>query len=422
MGESVIPEATKILLPTFIALCLGALVGLERQVAQEESGGEKDFPGVRTFAFLALLGALAVLVGDALGPWLSVAIFLAAATFLVLRYSYDTSRHDDPGYTTEIAGLCIFAVGVLAQAGQLLVATVITIAMVALLRSKRAWHRASALLEPAELETLIRFLVITGIVLPLLPDDPVEGFYGVLRPRDVWRMVVLISGISFVGYALMRVRAGRSSHTIMGILGGFVSSTAAAITYSRSARESGQARPYESLVVLATSTAFVRMGIVLAIVAPNLLPRVALPLGAMFGVGMLLGFARRLPSSAAGDWGAYKNPLQLRLALTFAALYATILVLVAAAREHLGDQAIYGLSALGAVAGADAPSLSLARLAADGRLDLESASIAVVVVAIATTLAKSAIVVTPGRGAFAARVVPPLLLIAATGAAILVLS
>ena len=67
MGESVIPEATKILLPTFIALCLGALVGLERQVAQEESGGEKDFPGVRTFAFLALLGALAVLVGDVLG-------------------------------------------------------------------------------------------------------------------------------------------------------------------------------------------------------------------------------------------------------------------------------------------------------------------------------------------------------------------
>ncbi len=102
-------------------------------------------------------------------------------------------------------------------------------------------------------------------------------------------------------------------------------------------------------------------------------------------------------------------------------MYAAILVLVAAARENLGAQAIYGLSALGAVAGADAPSLSLARLAADGRLDLESASIAVVVVAISTTLAKSAIVVTLGRGAFATRVVPPLLLIAATGAAILVL-
>ena len=389
-------------------------------MAQEESGGEKDFPGVRTFAFLALLGALAVLVADSLGPLLSVAIFVAAATFLVLRYSYDASRRGDPGYTTEIAGLCIFAVGVLAQAGQLLVATVITIAMVALLRSKRAWHRASALLEPVEMETLIRFLVITGIVLPLLPDEPLEGFYGVLRPRDVWRMVVLISGISFVGYTLMRVRAGHSSDAIMGILGGLVSSTGAAITYSRSAREAAQTRQYEVMVVLAASTAFVRMGIMLAIIAPSLLPRVALPLGMMFGVGMLLGFARRLPSTAPSDREAYNNPLKLRLALTFAALYAVILVLVAAARAHLGEGAIYGLSALGALAGVDAPGLSVARLASDGRLDLATASTAVVVVAIATTLAKSAIVATLGGGAFAARVVPVLALMAAAGAGVLV--
>ena len=388
-------------------------------MAQEESGGEKDFPGVRTFAFLALLGALAVLVGKAVGPWLSVAIFLAATTFLVIRYSYDTSHRDDPGYTTEIAGLCIFAVGVLAQAGQLLVATVITIAMVALLRSKRAWHRASALLEPVEMETLIRFLVITGIVLPLLPNEPLEGFYGVLRPSDVWRMVVLISGISFVGYALMRVRAGYSSYVIMGMLGGFVSSTAAAITYSRSARELGQARHCETLVVLAASTAFVRVGIMLAIVGPALLPRVLVPLGAMSAVGMLLGFARRLPDTAPSDRAAYQNPLRLRLALTFAGLYAAILVLVAAAQAHLGETAIYGLSALAALAGADAPSLSLARLASDGQLDLEITSTAIVVVAIATTLGKAGIVASIGRGAFVWRVVPILLLMAATGAALL---
>ncbi len=390
-------------------------------MAQEESGGEKDFPGVRTFAFLALLGALAVLAGEVVGPWLPVAIFLAASTFLVLRYSYDTSRRDDPGYTTEIASLCIFAVGVLAQSGQLLVATVITIAMVALLRSKRALHRASSLLEPVEMETLIRFLVITGIVLPLLPNEPLEGFYGVLRPRDVWRMVVLISGVSFVGYALMRVRAGHSSYVIMGMLGGFVSSTAAAITYSRSARELGQTRQYETMVVLAASTAFVRIGIMLAVVGPELLPRVVLPLGSMFAVGMLLGFARHLPSTAPSDRAAYKNPLKLRLAFTFAALYAAILVLVAAARAQLGERAVYGLSAFAALAGADAPSLSLARLASDGRLDLHTASTAVVVVAIATTLGKVGIVASLGWGAFARRVVPVLLLMAATGAGVLVL-
>ena len=176
------------------------------------------------------------------------------------------------------------------------------------------------------------------------------------------------------------------------------------------------------MVVLAASTAFVRMGIMLAIIAPSLLPRVALPLGMMFGVGMLLGFARRLPSTAPSDREAYNNPLKLRLALTFAALYAVILVLVAAARAHLGEGAIYGLSALGALAGVDAPGLSVARLASDGRLDLATASTAVVVVAIAATLAKSAIVVTLGGGAFAARVVPVLVLMAAAGAGVLILT
>ncbi len=394
-------------------------MGLERQVAQEESGGQKDLPGVRTFAFLALVGALTVMVSEALGPWIGVGLFLATAAFLVLRYSYDMSRRDDPGYTTEIASLCIFAVGVLAQSGQLLVATVITIGMVALLRSKRALHKVSELLEPAEMEILIRFLVITGIVLPLLPNEPIEGFFGVLRPRDVWRMVVLISGVSFVGYVLMRLRAGRSGHAIMGFLGGLVSSTATAITYTRAARELGEARHFETLVLLAAAAAFFRVGIMLTIINPSLLPHVVLPLGAMFAVGMVFGFVWRQPGDAGNGGSVYKNPLRLRLAFTFAGLYATILVLVAGARDLVGETAVYTLSAIAALGGADAPSLSLARLASDGQLDLETAAVGVIVVAISTTLGKAVIVAGLGRGTFARRVAPALLLMAIVGLVVL---
>lgn len=394
-------------------------MGLERQVAQEESGGEKDLPGVRTFAFLALVGALTVMVSEVLGPWIAAGLFLATSAFLVLRYSYDMSRRDDPGYTTEIASLCIFAVGVLAQSGQLLVATVITIGMVALLRSKRALHKASELLEPAEMEILIRFLVITGIVLPLLPNEPVEGFFGVLRPRDVWRMVVLISGVSFVGYALMRLRAGRSGHAIMGFLGGLVSSTATAITYARAARELGETRRYETLVLLAAAAAFFRVGIMLAVINPSLLPHVVLPLGAMFSVGMAFGFVWREPGDVGNGGSAYKNPLRMKLAFAFAGLYATILVLVAAARDLVGETAVYILSAVAALGGADAPSLSLARLASDGQLDLKTASVAVVVVAISTTLGKAVIVAGLGGGAFARRVAPALLTMAIVGIVVL---
>jgi len=412
----VIPEATRILISTFVALLLGALVGLERQVAEGEREGEKDFPGVRTFAFTALLGALAVLVSRELGsPLIGVALLLASVAFLVLRYRYAVQAREDVGYTTEIASMCTFAVGVLAQSDQLLVATVVTIAMVVLLRSKRALHRAAELLSPPDMQILLRFLVITLIVYPLLPSEPLAVFDGVLRPRDVWRMVVLISGISFVAYVLMRFRAGSGSHVLTGVLAGLVSSTAATFAYARAAARAPESGPYETLVALAASTTFVRMLIMLAIAAPAMLPHVVLPLGVMALVGLGLVLLRHAPTGTLAPGADFENPLTLRVALTFAGIYAAVLVLVHLARERFPDAAVYALSALAAIPGADAPTLSLGRLASDGRLDPEKAALGIVVVAVATTFAKLGFLLIVGRGAIVRRVAPTLLGIAFAG-------
>jgi len=407
---------TQTLLGTLVATCLGALVGLERQVAEGESNGEKDFPGVRTFAFTAMLGALAVLVTRDLGPWMGVALFAALSAFLVLRYRYDVGQRGDPGYTTEMAALSTFTLGALAQGQHILIATIITIAMVALLRSKRVMHRVNHLLAPGDMEALIRFLVISGIVLPLLPDDPLPGFYGVLRPQDVWRTVVLISGLSFAGYVLMRFKPGRGSYFTTGLLGGFVSSTAAVVSYGRAGKQSADPR-YEAMVTLAVSTAFLRMLVVITAVAPDLLPSAAPPLLSMFVVMFALSMLRHQPTqSSVGDASPFENPLMLRVALSFAAIYAFVLVAVAAAREYLGNSAVYATSALAAMAGADAPSLSIARLFVDGRVDAEAAVLAIVVIASATTLAKCAILASVAGASFARRIIPSLCLVAATGA------
>ncbi|HTO54859.1 MAG TPA: MgtC/SapB family protein [Myxococcota bacterium] len=407
-------------MPTFVALCLGALVGLERQVAQSESQGEKDFPGVRTFAFTGLLGALAVMVANAVHPLLAVAIFAADAVFLVLRYRFDAEQNADPGYTTETASLCTFAVGALAQSGELLVATVVTIAMVVLLRSKRTLHRAAHLLSPADMEALIRFLVITGIVLPLLPDTPIDPMFQVLRPRDVWRMVVLISGLSFVAYVLMRVRAGQASYLITGLLAGMVSSTAATLAYARAGRGVAHARHYEALVALATSTGFVRVGLMLFLVAPELARRVFWPLAAMTAVSLALSFARHQPEQNAPERHKFENPLTMRVAITFAAIYASVTLLLAYARQELGEAGIYAVSGAAALVGADSPSLSLARLAHDGHIALETATLAIVVIAIFTTVGKVG-VLAMYPSPFARRVATSLMVVAATGALMLLM-
>ena len=374
---------------------------------------------MRTLAFMSLLGALAVLLGRLLHPLIAVALFAAGATFLVLRYRFDASERGDPGYTTEIASLCTFAVGALAQLGELGVATAITILMVALLRSKRFLHAAGELLSPTDMEVLIRFLVIAGIVFPLLPDQAVDPLYEVVRPRDVWRMVVLISGLSFAGYVLMRVRAGRSGYLITGLLSGLVSSTAATLAYSRAARTQTQIGHYDALIVFAASTSFVRMGVLLAIVAPSTLPSVALPFGAMFSTGLLLGFLRHRPAAGVSEQQGFGNPLTMRVAFAFAALYALVLLLLAFARDHFAELGVYGLAAVAALVGADAPSLSLARLTNDGILPAESAAVALGVVAIAATLGKLLILLVVGR-AISGRVASTLLAIAAAGAVTLV--
>ncbi len=405
-----------VLLGTSVALCLGALVGLERQVAEEESGGVKDFPGVRTFAFTALLGALAVLVAQPLGPWMGIAIFLASSSFLVMRYRYDVAKRDDPGFTTEVAALCTFAVGALAQAHELLVGTIITIAMVVMLRSKRTLHKAGRLLSTEDMEVLIRFLVITGIVLPLLPDEPLDFLNGVLRPRDVWRMVVLISGMSFAGYVLMRFWRGPGAQLITGLLAGLISGTAAMLSYARASREN-ESRHYESMASLSACTSFLRMLIVIAAVAPVLLPRVWGPLTAMSAVALLYALLRFDPNDTSTNGMPIANPLALRPALGFAGVYASVLCLVALTREWLGESAMYATSALAASVGSDAPTLSLARLVADGRLDVDAAARGILLVAIASVIAKSVIAASQGRRSFALRVTPGLLATAASGAA-----
>ncbi len=392
-------------------------MGLERQVAQEERE-EKDFPGVRTFAFTALLGALAVIVSRDLGPWIGVALFLASATFLVLRYRYDTSERGDPGYTTEIASLCTFAVGAIAQTGQLWVAAIITVVMVALLRSKQALHRAGELLSPVDMEVLIRFAVIAIVVFPLLPGETYDPF-GVLSPRDVWRVVVLISAISFAGYVLVRIGAGRRGHLVTGMLGGLVSSTATALAYARAGRDAPATRRYEALVVLAASTALVRLALVLLVVAPALLPGVAPVFGVMFVVGLAMGFLRHRPRVETEEQPTYANPLSMRTALGFALVYATVLVAAAAAGQHYAEAGTYLVTSIAAIVGADAPTLTLARLASSGKLEVGAAAHGVSIVAIVTTLGKVGVLLIFGRGLFVRRVVVTLLAMAAAGLAAL---
>src|SRR5262249_18309959 len=161
---------------------------------------------------------------------------------------------------------------------------------------------------------------------------------------------------------------------------------------------------YQALIALAASTAFLRMEVMLWLVEPALAKAVLLPLAAMIAVGLLLGFTRHQPEQNAPERHNFENPLTMRVAFTFAAIYAWVTLLLAYARREFGDAGIYAVSAVASLVGADAPALSLARLVRDGHLPLETATLAIVVIAVFTTLGKIGILAIVGRSPFARRV------------------
>jgi len=185
-----------------VALGLGILIGLERERAKGTEGGA----GVRTFALIALAGAIAGYLEEnlALG-WFALAIFGAVGMLIVGHYVL-TSLRGDTGITTEVSALLAFLLGVLCAHGQLQVAAWVAVAMALMLALKDWLHRLARRIDASDVEATLKFAIVTLIILPLVPDQN----YGpapldVLNPYKIWLMVVLISGLNFLSYLLIKV-------------------------------------------------------------------------------------------------------------------------------------------------------------------------------------------------------------------------
>ncbi len=357
---------------------------------------------MRTFPVIALAGAIPMLLEDRVGPALLVATFLAIAAVAVVSY-VRTSAHGRIGATTEMAALATFLLGALAGAGQLVVAGAAGVALAVLLVGKPRLEAFSNALTTEEIRAALELAVITVIVLPLLPDRG-YGPWQALNPREIWIVVVLVSALSFVGFVAVRVLGAGRGMAITGAVGGLVSSTA--ITISMAERShAGAARPAASAAVLASTIMCVRMAVLAGAVDAGILPRLLPILAVMAAAGgaaawlMGRGTAER---TAAAD-GSLTNPFSLKAALTFAAVYTLVLLVVRAAQEHLGASGLYLASALSAIVSVDAPTVALAHLGG-GTTGWSAPAAAIGVVAITNTLVKFGIAIAYGAGSFRNRV------------------
>lgn len=389
---------------------IGLLIGLERERQSDLKAG------LRTFALVGLLGCLAALLAQvADSGWILGAGLLAVAAMMIVAHASDPLDTGDPGTTSVVALMVCFGLGAMVWHGHATVAVMLAIATTLLLYFKAQLHGLSKSLTAVDLRSILQFCVLTLVILPILPDRDF-GPYEALNLRNIWWMVVLISGVSLAGYAALRLTGARHGAALVGLFGGLVSSTATTMIFSRHARDgAGIVRTAAMVILLANLVVLGRLGVVSFVVAPDILPALAPLLGGGLAGGLIAAIWawRQFDGGDALPEPKVGNPTEIRTALSFGALYALILALSAWLQDSAGSRGLYLLALASGLADVDAITLSSLRMFSTDKLDAAQAVTAIGLATLSNLAFKAGLVVAIGGAVLARRTLPGLAAIAA---------
>jgi len=399
-----------------VALVVGSLIGMEREFAKPD--GEKMFAGVRTFALLALVGCAGALLVDVTGTALAFLSVLALIGALIVVAYFVSAWRGEMGITTEIAGLFTVILGALCYWDYLELATALAVVMTVLLSLKVELESFADRISRDDIFAALKFAVITIIILPLLSKEPIgPPPFDVIVPYNIWLMVVLISGINFLGYILVKLVGAKQGIGLTGFLGGLVSSTAVTLTFSeRSQREINLAKPFALAIIVAWTVMFGRVLVEVAVINLELLSILWIPITAAAIAGLLYGYwlYRKQKFDETGEVSV-SNPFELGSAIKFGLLYAVVLLVSRTAQIYFGDTGIYVSSILSGLVDVDAITLSMAQLSKHGEVALDTAEFAIVLAAMSNTVVKGGIVLVTGTMALRKAILPGFLLILIVG-------
>ncbi|MGE5242916.1 MAG: MgtC/SapB family protein [Betaproteobacteria bacterium] len=377
------PEGIQILLVLFLAF----LLGLERE-EHKAAGAEYAFGGVRTFPLIGLIGyAIALLAGD---QFLPVAVGLAVvAAFLLVSYSHKLQSSGTAGVTSEISALATYLVGALVARDRFWTATTLSVAGLFLLELKAALEGLTKRIAPDEILTFTKFLLLTAVILPVLPDRA----YGPIpiNPLRAWLVVVAVSAVSYGSYVIQRVTKGQGGIALSAVLGGAYSSTVTTVVLAR--RAAREARPHllSGSTLMASGMMYLRLAALVGLFNHRLLALLGVPFAILAVLALGIGWLwSRLPDGRSGDVSRElvpRNPLELGAALLFGALFLAMLVATRVVVMYLGRGGLYSLAAVMGVTDVDPFIMGLTQ-AAGSATAVSAAAVAIVTAASSNNLFK----------------------------------
>ncbi len=342
------PEAVKIILVLFLSF----LVGLERE--EHKTGGFYGFGGVRTFPLIGLLGySIALISGTQLLP---VALgFLVVGSFLLLSYWHKLGQTEDAGITSEMSGLSIYLVGALVSYNHLWIATALSVANLLLLELKTFLERLATRIAPQEFLTFAKFLLLTAVILPILPNQEFGRFQ--LNPFKTWLVVVAVSTVSYGSYVLQKLTKEQGGVVLAALLGGAYSSTVVTVAMSRRAAREQRPHLFAGGILIASGVMYLRLTALLLLfnrqLGRMLMPSFLVLAAIAIATGWL--WSRRPDAVSTQIKREFEppNPLELRAAFLFAAFFLAMVITTQLVTTYLGHAAVKILAAIMGVTDVD---------------------------------------------------------------------
>ncbi len=348
-----------------LALAIGLLMGAERGWHERGTPEELRGAGIRTFGLIGLGGGVAGALAVSLGGLVLAGAILALTALVTAARIRRPPADTDLGFTTEIAELAAFCLGALAATGHMAAAAAAGVVATALLNAKETLHTWLSHVERLEMRAAIRLLLISVVMLPVLPDQGFGPGNG-LNPFRLWLMVVMVAGISFLGYFAIKIAGPRIGSLLTGVFGGLASSTALTLSFARMGKtQPSMHKVLAAGVAVANTTMFVRLWIiVLAVDRPMAMAELpALAVMSVIGLAVTALLWRGHDRDSKPDGTGIANPFELGMAIKFALLLAAVTVASRLLQTWAGNAGLYLLGAVAGLADVDAISLSMAEMA-----------------------------------------------------------
>ncbi len=409
------------------AIGIGLIIGLQREHTYYDQS-DRHPAGVRTFTLVGLAGAMAALLSDQMGgvaPFVTgfivVGMLLMAmhVSFAIGHRKNENSTGDrlpgGDGITTSVAVVIVYLLGGICWYGRLLESCVIVVVILWVLSAKEQLHTFAQKLSKEDIIAIVKFAVITALVLPFLPNNS----YGppgleVLNPRSIWIFVVFISGIGFVGYGLIKIVGPGKGIWLTGLLGGLASSTALTLNLAGRSRENeAYASDFTLGIVLSWAVMYVRLYLICIFLSGALAKPLALPLllpvvpALLYALYLKVKEFRNHQQKSAD----FTNPFKLLPAIKFGVIFTCVMFVANAARVYLGSGALLACSFLGGAAEMDAVAFSVIDMNLKSGLAVRELVLALLFASLANTLTKGAMVCVLGAKSMRRPILPAVVLI-----------